>query len=107
MTDKTNISSDFSLFGGNVEFVQIAITPEEARDRDLPSAPPRATDRRGAHFTDSETWQAEALDPNDLSCAMQSRTGSPTAPTPRSPRRRSLPGCVLLIAPALVDGRKI
>jgi hypothetical protein len=53
-------------YGGEVEFVQIAITPEQARSRNLPSAPPKPTDRRGRHFTDSETWQAEALDPNDL-----------------------------------------
>jgi hypothetical protein len=53
-------------FMGDVEFVTIAITPEQARLHKLPSAPPKATDRRGDHFTDSETWQAEALDPNDL-----------------------------------------
>jgi hypothetical protein len=27
---------------------------------------PKPTDNRGAHFSDTETWQAEALDPNDL-----------------------------------------
>jgi hypothetical protein len=53
-------------YGGDVKFVQIAITPEQARLRNLPSAPPKPTDRRGRHFTDTETWQAEALDPNDL-----------------------------------------
>jgi hypothetical protein len=53
-------------FGGEVEFVQVAITPEQARERNLPSAPPKATDKRGVHFTDTETWQAEALDPNEL-----------------------------------------
>jgi hypothetical protein len=53
-------------FGGDVDFVQVAITPEQARDRNLPSAPPKATDKRDRYFADTETWQAEALDPNDL-----------------------------------------
>jgi hypothetical protein len=55
-------------YGGEVEFVQVAITPEQARAHDppLPSAPPKETDRRGIHFNDTETWQAEALDPNEL-----------------------------------------
>ena len=30
------------------------------------AAPPKPTDNRGAHFSGTETWQAEALDPNDL-----------------------------------------
>jgi hypothetical protein len=58
-------------FGGDVEFVTIAITPEQARDRDLPSAPPKATDNRGAHFQGNETWQAEALDPDDLAAILR------------------------------------
>ena len=53
-------------YGGDVEFAQVAITPEQARQRGLPSAPPKPSDRRGRHFSDTETWQAEALDPNDL-----------------------------------------
>lgn len=61
-----DIGAFVEAFGGDVDFVQIAITPEQARDRNLPSAPPKETDRRGVHFNDSETWQAEALDPNDL-----------------------------------------
>ena len=32
----------------------------------MPSAPPKPTDHRPRHFTDTEPWQAEALDPNDL-----------------------------------------
>jgi hypothetical protein len=46
--------------------VQVAITPEQARKYDLKSAPPKPNDRRGQHFTDTETWQAEALDPHAL-----------------------------------------
>jgi hypothetical protein len=53
-------------YGSDVDFFQIAITPEQARTRGLPSAPPKTTDRRGRHFSDTETWQAEALESNDL-----------------------------------------
>jgi hypothetical protein len=64
-----NIAEDIGAFaryyGGEVEVVTVAIIPEQARGK-LPSAPPKVTDDRGTVFTDSETWQAEALDPNDL-----------------------------------------
>lgn len=53
-------------YGGDLELVQVAITPEQARSRNLPSAPPKKTDNRGRYFTDTETWQAEALDPHEL-----------------------------------------
>ena len=53
-------------YGGEVTVVTVAITREQARVHNLPSAPRKATDNRPAHFTDTETWQAEALDPNDL-----------------------------------------
>jgi hypothetical protein len=70
------LSEDIAAFvqhyKGDVEFVQVAITPDQARERNLPSAPPKETDNRGAHFTDSETWQAEALDPNDLAEILES-----------------------------------
>ena len=39
------------------------LSPEEPR---RVVAPPKVTDNRGKHFTDTETWQVEALDPNDL-----------------------------------------
>jgi hypothetical protein len=45
---------------------KVAITPEQARNYELQSAPPKPTDRRDRHFNGTETWQAEALDPNDL-----------------------------------------
>jgi hypothetical protein len=31
-----------AAYGGEVEFVQVAITPQQARERNLPSAPPKA-----------------------------------------------------------------
>jgi hypothetical protein len=65
-----NIAEDIGAFarsyGGDLEVVQVAITPEQAKFHSLPSAPPKETDNRPAHFTDTETWQAEALDPDDL-----------------------------------------
>jgi hypothetical protein len=61
-----DIGAFIEAYGGSLELSQIAITSEQARLRDLPSAPPKATDKRGKYFTDTETWQAEALDPNDL-----------------------------------------
>lgn len=50
--------------GGDIEFVRLAVEPEQARQYGLPSAPPKATDRRS--FDGNETWQLEALDPHDL-----------------------------------------
>jgi hypothetical protein len=52
------------LYGGDIEFVRLAVTPEQARRFRLPSAPPKATDRR--RFDGNETWQLEALDPREL-----------------------------------------
>jgi hypothetical protein len=51
-------------YGGDIEFVRLAVKPEQARQYGLPSAPPKATDRRS--FEGNETWQLEALDPHDL-----------------------------------------
>jgi hypothetical protein len=62
-------SPAYSIFAkpyGDVEFVPVAITPEQASARALPSAPPKPTYRRGRHFSESKTWQAEALDSNEL-----------------------------------------
>lgn len=48
----------------SVEFVRLALTPEQVERFRLPTAPPKATDRRGNNVT--ETCQAEALPPNVL-----------------------------------------
>ena len=65
-----NLAEDIGAFAhyydGDVAVVTVAITREQAGVHNLPSAPPKATDNRPAHFNDTETWQAEALDPNDL-----------------------------------------
>jgi hypothetical protein len=53
-----------AAYGGDVEFVRVAVTPEQAALYNLPSAPPKPTDNR--RFEGNETWQAEALDPRTL-----------------------------------------
>lgn len=49
--------------GGEVDFTRLAVTPEQIAAYDLPTAPPKITDRRA--FS-GQTCQAEALAPNDL-----------------------------------------
>jgi hypothetical protein len=66
-----NIAEDVGAFaqhyGGEIEpIVTVAITRKQAQSHNLPSAPPKERDHRPRHFTDTETWQAEALDPGDL-----------------------------------------
>lgn len=47
-------------------FERIAITEEQAIAGNYPSAPPKRTDSRTANW-EGETWQAEAIPPNELS----------------------------------------
>jgi hypothetical protein len=56
-------------YDADVEFVRLAVTPEQARLYNLPSAPPKPTDNR--RFEGSETWQCEALDPRTLAAIVQ------------------------------------
>jgi hypothetical protein len=52
-----------------VEIVRVAITPEQALENDYPSAPPKPKDARTPGFVDeygTETWQAEAIPPDEL-----------------------------------------
>jgi hypothetical protein len=51
--------------GGQVEFCRLAVTPTQAVEYDLPSAPPNPNDKRSA-WSGNETWQAEALPPDLL-----------------------------------------
>jgi hypothetical protein len=46
--------------GGSVEFLRVAVTPEQVDTYGLPTAPPKPTDRRKL---EGQTCQAEALDP--------------------------------------------
>jgi hypothetical protein len=47
--------------GADVDFRRVAVTREQAVRYQLPTAPPKATDRRGG--LECRTVQAEALDP--------------------------------------------
>ena len=49
--------------GGDATFTRLAVTPEQVREFNLPTAPPKPTDRRA--FS-GETCQAEALAPDVL-----------------------------------------
>jgi hypothetical protein len=49
--------------GAEIEFTRLAVTPKQAADMNLPSAPAKDTDRRA--FS-GETWQVEALPPDVL-----------------------------------------
>jgi hypothetical protein len=64
----SSLAEDIEAFadnhGGDVEFVRLAVTPDQAQRYQLQSAPPKTTDRR--RFEGNETFQAEALDPADL-----------------------------------------
>ena len=48
---------------GEVEFIRLAVTPDQVDFYDLPTAPPKATDRRSF---EGLTTQCEALDPSKL-----------------------------------------
>ena len=49
--------------GGSVEFTRLAVTLEHVEEFNLPTAPPKKTDRR--KFT-GDTVQAEAIPPDEL-----------------------------------------
>jgi hypothetical protein len=50
--------------GLSVEFVRLALTAEQIREYELPTAPPKRSDSRSAGWT--ETCQLEALPPDEL-----------------------------------------
>lgn len=58
-----DITAFLDEFGGYAEFIRLAVTPEQIERYGLPTAPPKATDRRS--FT-GLTTQAEALPPDLL-----------------------------------------
>lgn len=59
-------------FGGDAEFIRLAVTPEHIARYGLPTAPPKETDRR--NFT-GQTVQAEALPPDVLASILQDAIG--------------------------------
>jgi hypothetical protein len=63
--------SDIIEFGAAAEFERLAVTPEQAEQYNLISAPQKDTDKRGEYM--AETYQAEALDPDVLAEIVRSR----------------------------------
>jgi hypothetical protein len=59
-----DVAAFAEAYGGNTEFIRLAVTLDQAHALGLASAPPKATDRRA--FAGDETHQAEAIDPADL-----------------------------------------
>jgi hypothetical protein len=64
----SSLAEDITAFtramGGDVEFTRLAVTPEQRTLYNLPTAPPKATDRRS--FAGNETVQCEAIPPDIL-----------------------------------------
>ena len=54
--------------GGEATFTRLAVTPEQVREFNLPTAPPKPTDRRAFR---GETCQAEALAPDVLAAILR------------------------------------
>jgi hypothetical protein len=69
-----NLEADISAFaddegfGADITFIRLAVTPEQITALALPTAPPKATDRRVFH---GDTVQAEAIPPNVLAQIVQ------------------------------------
>ncbi len=58
-------AEDITAFGASAEFIRVAVLARHIARYSLPTAPPKAKDKRRG-FTDTRTVQAEALDPADL-----------------------------------------
>lgn len=66
-----NLREDVGAFcdamGGKMRLERVAVIPDQQLLYDLPTAPPKKTDKRGAAFPDgAQTVQAEALPPDVL-----------------------------------------
>jgi hypothetical protein len=58
-----DLNAFVDAYGGYVEVTRLAVTPEQVAEMDLPTAPPKRTDRREFY---GETTQAEAIPPRRL-----------------------------------------
>lgn len=74
-----NLCDDVSMFAYDygypeaserLHFVRVAVTAEQAEERGLESSPPKASDSRSARW-EGETYQAEALPPDDLAAIVR------------------------------------
>jgi hypothetical protein len=64
-------AEDILAFGAQVTFERLAVTPEQAQQHSLESAPQKKDDVRGEYM--AETYQAEALDPDVLADIVRTR----------------------------------
>jgi hypothetical protein len=55
-----DVTAFCDYYGGDIEFIRLAVTPEQVEEHQHPTAPPKATDNRSFSGL---TTQAEALDP--------------------------------------------
>ena len=60
----SSLAEDITALGADAEFIRLAVTPEQVAEMRLPTAPPKASDRRS--FDGSSTTQCEAISPPDL-----------------------------------------
>ena len=63
-----DIRAFLDAMGGRAEFVRLAVTPDQIHEHNLPTSPPKATDRRAF---DGDTVQAEALPPDVLASVVR------------------------------------
>ena len=69
----TSLAEDVSEFvaalgGPTPTFTRLAVTPEQVAELDLPTAPPKATDKRAF---DGQTVQAESIPPDVLAAIVR------------------------------------
>lgn len=60
----SSLADDICQLGADAEFIRLAVTPEQVAGMNLPTAPPKKTDRRT--FAGNVTTQCEAISPPDL-----------------------------------------
>lgn len=63
-----DIRAFLNNMGGSAEFVRLAVTPDQITAHNLPTSPPKPTDRR---VFDGDTVQAEALPPDVLASVVR------------------------------------
>ena len=59
-----DLQAFLDYYGGDLDMVRLAVTPEHIEELELPTAPPKSTDNRS--FDNDLTTQCEAIDPKKL-----------------------------------------
>lgn len=60
----SSLADDICQLGADAEFIRLAVTPEQVAELNLPTAPPKKSDKRS--FSGAHTTQCEAISPPDL-----------------------------------------